>query len=397
MTVMAGGRWPWHRRIGRNVESLHVTAHKNTPIELWPREPESPTDVDRNRFRDAVGTLCGTMPASRLDAYARAILDRATQFDIDPFLLASLMYDQSRCWPRTPKRDAAFGRFGLTRIPVEMHAPQIRHSEYSYYVRENNAWQKRVLKLDQYRFNEWKVRKPEQNLYFAAAFLRVFSNQADSLDQSFSGVPHRHPISHWFYGDRVQGAEPENRVLTARRRLLTYYLDKTLTSAGTFNGTPIVSPLDGVPRLVIDYFSNPRNRKTGYTHRGIDIDGTKGEPVRAIAAGRVAFSGTDLPGPLQNKILSPEQAALLTNKEMGPGGLYVSINHGNGFGTIYMHLESLAVKYLDEVKAGQIIGTMGRSGTQTSGPHLHLEFRQGTNRTDPAIPLSDILVNPFSS
>jgi murein DD-endopeptidase MepM/ murein hydrolase activator NlpD len=61
-----------------------------------------------------------------------------------------------------------------------------------------------------------------------------------------------------------------------------------------------------------------------------------------------------------------------------------------------MHLDSIAVEYNQEVQAGQVIGTLGRSGTQSSGPHLHLEFRLGTGRVDPAPPLAAALVNQFA-
>ncbi len=393
--VSAGGRWPWPRRIGKEVETLHLTAHKNTPPDLWPEEPASPANPDKGRFVSALGVLCGKMPRARLERYTGLILTESKRFDIDPFLVAALIYDQSRCWPATPKRDARFGRYGLSRLPVALHAPQVRRGEYGYYVRENDSWKKKNLIIDQFPFNKWKAGKPESNIYFTAAFLKVFKLQAGSLNETFQNFPHRHFVSHWFFGDRVRNPEPENRVLTARRRLIEYYGNVVLTTAGAFQEIPIYSPLDGTPRLVIDYFGNKRGNKASLGHRGIDIDGAAGEPVRAIAAGRVTFSGTDLPGALANKQLTPEKAAELTNDEMGPGGLYVSINHGNNFGTIYMHLESTAVSYWEEVKAGQIIGTLGRSGAKKSGPHLHLEFRVKTARTDPALPLSDVLVNPY--
>ncbi len=394
MATSAGGRWPWRRRIGKEVESLHLTAHKNTPPELWPAEPESPASPDNTRFRDALLKLCGKMPPARLARYTDAILKESGDFGVDPFLLAALVYDQSRCWPTTPKRDAGMGRFGLTRIPVDMHAPHIRRGEYRYYVREDDTWKEKVLPLDRYRFNRWKAAKPAPNLYFAAAFLKIFDLQAKSLDDSFTEAPHRHAISHWFYGDRVRGVEPENRVLTARRRLLEYYDHKEPTPIGTFRESKLYSPLDGVPRLVLDYYGNKRGKKDGLGHRGIDLDGAAGEPVRAIADGYVTFSGVDLPGAMSHKQLTIKESAALENSEMGPGGLYVTINHGNDFGTFYMHLESLAVIHMDKVKAGQVIGTLGRSGTQKSGPHLHLEFRVGVTRTDPAAPLADVLVNP---
>ncbi|MCP4606536.1 MAG: M23 family metallopeptidase [Proteobacteria bacterium] len=393
--VCAGGRWPWRRRIGREVESIHLTAHKNTPPALWPKEPTSPEIKDKERFENAIKELCGKISPARLKKYTETILLESDRFDVDPFLLAALMYDQSRCWPHTPKREVRLGRYGLTRIPVAMHAPQVRRGEYRYFVREDGSWRQQVLKVDRYPFNKWKAGKPESNLYFSAAILKVFKIQTESLHASFKGAPHRHLVSHWFYGDRVRGVEPENRVLTARRRLVAYYNNTVSTSVNMFEDIPIFSPLDGTPRLVLDYFGNKRGNKDGPGHRGVDIDGAAGEPVRAIAAGRVTFAGVDLPGPSQHKFATPKEAAELTNDEMGPGGLYVSINHGNNFGTIYMHLESLAINYRDEVKAGQVIGTLGRSGTKRSGPHLHLEFRIGTDRTDPAKYLADMLVNPY--
>jgi murein DD-endopeptidase MepM/ murein hydrolase activator NlpD len=286
------------------------------------------------------------------------------------------------------------GRYGLTRLNVNMHRPHVRDGEYRYHVRENDEWIQKTLIIDEYIFNKWKAKKPDANFYFAAAILSILKEQDEDLDVSITGEPHRHFVSHWFYGDRILSPEPENRVLTARRMILAYYSEKELAYPGDYRGFSLTSPLDGVPRLVLDYFGNKRGNKRGPGHRGIDLDGANGEPVRAIAAGRVSFAGVDLLGQGQHKLLTPKEAAELTNDEMGPGGLYVHINHGNDFGTIYMHLESLTVKYQDEVKAGQIIGTLGRSGTKKSGPHLHLEFRVGTDRVDPAVPLTNVLVNP---
>lgn len=392
----AAGRWPWRRRIGTDVVTLHLTAHRNTPVELWPPEPATPAAVDRTRFGAALGELCGKLPDERRDAFAGAILAESARFAVDPFLLAGLLYDQSRCWPLTPRRDAKLGRLGMTRVPLALHAAQIRDGAYTYYVRAGEDWQPRTLDVGRHPFVRREVLQLEPNLYFAAAFLKVFDAQCADLDAAFPGAPHRHPVAHWFYGDRVAQVEPENRVLTARRRLLAYYDGRGPVDAGRFAGNALVSPLDGTPRLAIDYFGNPRGKRGTAGHRGIDIDGTTGEPVRAIADGRVTFAGVDKPGTGEHEFLSPKEARTLTPDQMGPGGLYVTINHAGDFGTIYMHLDSLAVSYGDEVRAGQVIGTLGRSGTKTPGPHLHLEFRVGTSRVDPAAPLAAVLVDPHA-
>ncbi len=395
-TVQAGKRLPWRRRIGRDVLTLHLAAHRKTPPTLWPDEPATPEPIDPKRFERALGTLCGRMPPARREKYARLVLEEAAQFGIDPFELGALVYDQSRCWPRTPNRDKKRERYGLTRIPIDLHKHQFENRQYQYFVfNSEGELNQQALDFQRFPFNKWKASKVEANLYFAAGFLKIFHEQAPSLSQLFNSVPYRHPISHWFYGDRVRDVEPENRVLTARRRLIDYYNTPEPKPIGTFAGVPIHSPLDGVPRLVIDYFGNKRGNKYSYGHRGIDLDGSEGEPVRAIAAGRVSFAGTDLPGAQAHQQLTPEEAEELDIPQMGPGGFYVALNHPNQFGTIYMHLHTIAVKFGQEVVAGEIIGTLGRSGTKTSGPHLHLEFRRGTDRVDPADPLAPVLVNPF--
>lgn len=97
----------------------------------------------------------------------------------------------------------------------------------------------------------------------------------------------------------------------------------------------------------------------GY-HPGVDIAGWLGAPVLAADAGYVAYSGWD-----------------------GTGyGLSVVIDHGNGFQTLYAHLQTSYVEPGTSITKGQQIAEMGSSGNST-GPHLHLEIRQGTVQRNP--------------
>jgi murein DD-endopeptidase MepM/ murein hydrolase activator NlpD len=392
--VLEANKWPWRRRIGRHVRVQHKAAYKTIDPKVWPEEPNRPDPIDPLKLRGALSFLCGRMPVERLTRYTETIIREANQFDIDPFLLGALMYDSSGCRPRTPYTEK---KFGLTRIDVAQHRPHIRNGKYRYFRKENGAWRPRKLIMDRYPFTPWMVRKDEQNLYFAAALLQMFSLQCPDLDEAFGGAPHRHPISHWFYGDVVRQAEPESRVLTIRRRLITYYHNAIPKAAGTFRGAPLYSPLDGAPRLIIDFFGSGRDHNPGLAHRGIDIDGLAGEPVRTISPGRVIFSGMDMPGSKESRQLPPCNASDIPNRGMGRGGLYVRISHENGFHSLYMHLRSTSVVEGTIVNAGDQIGSVGSSGTTVSGPHLHLELRVGVNPTDPAIPLQHVLANPFST
>lgn len=59
-------------------------------------------------------------------------------------------------------------------------------------------------------------------------------------------------------------------------------------------------------------------------------------------------------------------------------GNYITIDHGNGFSTVYMHCSALKVSVGDTVTQGQTIGLMGTTGN-SNGVHLHFAMiKNGT-------------------
>ena len=74
------------------------------------------------------------------------------------------------------------------------------------------------------------------------------------------------------------------------------------------------------------------------------------------------------------------QAALVGNFLLE--GKTIIIDHGLGLFSLYMHLDSAAVKVGDLVTSGMSIGTLGRSGRAT-GPNLHFAFLLDGKRVDP--------------
>ncbi|MCK9523189.1 MAG: M23 family metallopeptidase [Proteobacteria bacterium] len=383
---------PWQRRIGRNVEIQHKRQHERVRVDMWPAEPASPTPVSPERFAQALQQLCGTLTEARAADFSQAIVADAAAFGVDPFALGALIYDQSRCLPKQPGGETE--RMGLSRIDVAMHAPHIRQGAYQYWRLQNEQWVPEQLSADRHPFNRWRAAAWRSNIYWTSAILAVYTAQSPDLARAFPTTPFRHPLSHWFFGDNVRATEPEDRVLTARRRLLQYYRgDPTDTPIGEVLGVPIVSPLDGAPRLVLDDFGNKRGLKHGPGHQGMDLVAANGEPVRAMADGRVVFAGTDLPGRGSQSLTIAESVAF-DRRQMGKGGLYVMIRHSDAFRTAYMHLDSIAVEERATVRAGDLIGTAGRTGARESGNHLHLEFRTPRERLDPALYMGPALVDP---
>ena len=91
-------------------------------------------------------------------------------------------------------------------------------------------------------------------------------------------------------------------------------------------------------------------RPGGRTHAGLDLMGSRGEPIYAIDSGTVTRSGYQSNGSLILDIT-------------GRGGMY-----------FYGHFDKILVGYGDSVKAGQLIGYMGDTGSP-GAVHLHLEVR----------------------
>ena len=122
----------------------------------------------------------------------------------------------------------------------------------------------------------------------------------------------------------------------------------------------------------------PMDKSKQQMHKGIDIRARKDDVLATESGGKVV--------------------AVNQNTNTG-GGKSVTVEYartdGSKVQTTYMHLSSIAVKAGDEVKAGQILGVSGNTGTRTTGEHLHFGVKNisadGKVRdVDPASYLADI-------
>ncbi len=91
-------------------------------------------------------------------------------------------------------------------------------------------------------------------------------------------------------------------------------------------------------------------------HHGIDLASLKGTAVKASADGKVIIADRDIPG----------------------YGTLVEIQHKKGYTTRYGHMDEILVKVGDEIKQGDLVGTVGSKGNvraQKDPSHLHFEIR----------------------
>lgn len=126
----------------------------------------------------------------------------------------------------------------------------------------------------------------------------------------------------------------------------------------TIKYMPLGKPVNGSISSKYGKRTDPVNKKKGI-HEGVDIRGKRGDKIRATAGGVVikAFKN-------------------------GGYGNYVEIDHGNGYRTVYAHMQNYLVKKGESIEQGQIIGQVGSSGRST-GPHLHYEIRLNKKPVNP--------------
>jgi hypothetical protein len=109
------------------------------------------------------------------------------------------------------------------------------------------------------------------------------------------------------------------------------------------------------------YFGKRTDPFTGKpaNHTGIDFAGKHGAEISAVADGVVTWSA-----------------------DRYGYGMMIEINHGSGYSTRYAHNSENLVSVGDEVKKGQTVALMGKTGRAT-GPNLHFEVLHNGSRVNP--------------
>lgn len=171
-------------------------------------------------------------------------------------------------------------------------------------------------------------------------------------------------------------AQKEKEYNEAKRRewiqyMSTYVTVPPATQPGASGGTSssgggAVSSGSWLRPCAYTYVSSPFGDRDAPTagassnHQGVDLAAPEGTPIYASRTG------------------------VVTAATFGKSaGYYVSINHGDGFSSIYMHMTRYVVSKGQAVSAGQVIGYVGSTGVST-GPHLHFGISYNGKYVNPA-------------
>ena len=171
------------------------------------------------------------------------------------------------------------------------------------------------------------------------------------------------------YENYIKKLQAEKKAADAEiDRILKEYYQNNQSSGGSAGGSYDTSsswawPLGSASCYISSHYGYRDPSVSGWGfHGGTDITGggIHGKPVYATKAGKVITAVTSNSG----------------------YGIYVLIDHGNGYSSLYAHMSARYVNTGDTVKKGQMIGRVGSTGNST-GPHLHFEIRVYGEKKNP--------------
>ena len=166
--------------------------------------------------------------------------------------------------------------------------------------------------------------------------------------QRIDGLPEKKVTPPKEVYDRIR---KENKLIGKARAVdtdLIYFKDKFITPVDD----AIITGVYGSQRIL--------NGKPRWPHYGLDYAQKTGTPIKAMLSGVVT----------------------LAEKDLYYTGATLVFDHGHGISTLYMHMNKIFVEMGQEVKKGDIIGTVGKSGRAT-GPHLDVRLNWFETKLDP--------------
>lgn len=158
--------------------------------------------------------------------------------------------------------------------------------------------------------------------------------------------------------NQAEGGEADDDVISSDE-ISDFYVKYVDQIGYEISHTPLGMPFNGRITSTFGHRENPFGGENVETHKGLDIAGPLGSPVKAMAEGKVEFAGL-----------------------RGGFGNCIMLKHANGIETLYGHLSKILVKLGDNIQIGQTIGKIGSTGRST-GPHLHYEIHRNGQKINP--------------
>lgn len=262
------------------------------------------------------------------------IIQVAERFDMSEQEKASFISEQQLIAQRT------------STLSTEMQEEQARIAEEQRRIQEEE------------RLAEEQRQREEEEAFKLAETERIAAEEAMAAEEALAA---EEKVSSQRAEARAAAEKQQPEVSTSESSK-EETISKPVAPSNPVPSTPSVS--GGWTRPANGRISSPMGTRTHpisgkqKLHRGIDIAG--GGPILAAKGGKVV-------------------TASFSNSY----GYNVRIDHGDGFTTLYAHMQAgLKVAPGQTVSQGQQIGVMGTTGAST-GVHLHFEVTSGGNLVNP--------------
>ncbi len=132
------------------------------------------------------------------------------------------------------------------------------------------------------------------------------------------------------------------------------------TDSGSSSAPPSSSDSGWLMPCSYIYISSPYGDRGSGWHNGVDFAASYGTPIYATRSGTVTR----------------------TRSMTASYGNHVVVNHGDGFSSLYAHMDYYVVSEGQYVSQGELIGYVGSTGNST-GPHLHLTIMYDGDDVNP--------------
>ena len=123
-------------------------------------------------------------------------------------------------------------------------------------------------------------------------------------------------------------------------------------------------------------------RPAGLPVRTNAVSSSFGTRWHPLLGGYRFHAGIDLPAAMGTRTFATSPGTVATAGWCGGYGNCVTLDHGDGYFTLYGHLARVDVATGQRVGSGQELGLVGSTGNST-GPHLHYEVRINGRPVDP--------------
>ena len=240
-------------------------------------------------------------------------------------------------------------------------------------------------------FNKYQNEKIKKLKDENSKIIQILDNKTKDLSDKVEKIQKENSKIKKIVGVNITApmTRPKNNLLSSRGRDRTYFEKKLENLKEKILKTD--QETRSLKNKAITYRTKKEREKIAIALSRIpsrwpangEISSEFGLIMHPIYGGYHFHTGLDIIAPYGSQIYATAAGTVVQAGYMGGYGYSVTIDHNNGWKTLYAHCSELKVSERQTLKKGQLIALIGTSGSAT-GPHVHYEVFKNDERIDPA-------------